>query len=115
MHNKGLMAATTKPLILAILCSNKSYGYEIMQKVKQLSGGHLIWKDGMLYPILHRLEKEGFVISEWIITEENKRRKYYSITEKGKKEIRVDKTAWMNAHDILTSLWESPQVKSILS
>ena len=115
MNTKGLMAASTKPLILAIICSQKSYGYEIIQKVKMLSGGTLTWKDGMLYPVLHKLEKDGLITSEWIITKDNsKRRKYYSITEAGKEEINVEKKAWLNVHNILTLLWDSPELKTAI-
>jgi PadR family transcriptional regulator PadR len=79
MVSKGLMAASTKPLILSILKEGKSYGYLIIQRVKELSGGSVEWSDGMLYPVLHRLENEGFIVSEWIITREGRKRKYYSI------------------------------------
>ena len=105
MPSKGLMAATTKPMILSILKDGKNYGYEIIQRIKEMSGGKLTWSDGMLYPVLHRLEKDGFISSEWIITETGRKRKYYSITEVGKEELLQDKAEWMNVHSILTELW----------
>lgn len=111
MSTRGLMAASTKPMILSIIGLQKSYGYEIIKRVKQLSGGSLNWQDGMLYPVLHKLEKEGLITSEWIITDDNKkRRKYYSITKEGKAAILVEKHAWMGVHNILTSLWNSPEL-----
>ena len=106
MASKGLMAATTKPLILTILSAGKNYGYNIIQQVKKISNGQLQWSDGMLYPVLHRLEKDGFIISEWIITSSDRRRKYYSITETGKEELHSERAEWISLHTILDNLWE---------
>ena len=105
MASKGLMAASTKPLILTILKGGKNYGYYITQRVKEISSGSLEWSDGMLYPVLHRLEKEGFIASEWIITDTGRRRKYYSITELGKQELIAEKENWMSVHAVFTQLW----------
>jgi PadR family transcriptional regulator, regulatory protein PadR len=55
--NKDLVAASSTPLVLAILAEGDSYGYAILQRVRELSGGELEWTDGMLYPVLHRLER----------------------------------------------------------
>ena len=105
MASKGLMAASTKPLILSILKEGKNYGYFITQRVKEISGGSLEWSDGMLYPVLHRLEKEGFIDSEWIITGTGRKRKYYSITDLGKLELIEEKKNWISVHDVFTQLW----------
>ena len=105
MASKGLMAATTKPMILSILQEGKNYGYKIIQRIKEISGGSLQWSDGMLYPILHRLEKEGFITSEWIISDLGRKRKYYSITDVGKVELQTEKESWMGVHAILIQLW----------
>ena len=105
MASKGLMAATTKPMILSILQEGKNYGYKIIQRIKEISGGSLQWSDGMLYPILHRLEKEGFITSEWIISDLGRKRKYYSITDAGKVELQTEKENWMGVHAILIQLW----------
>jgi len=105
MASKGLMAASTKPLILSILKEGKSYGYLIIQKVKDLSGGTLEWSDGMLYPVLHRLEKEGYIESEWIISENGRKRKYYSLTELGKLELITEKENWLSVQAVLAKLW----------
>ena len=105
MASKGLMAASTKPLILTILKEGKNYGYYIIQRVKEVSGGSLEWSDGMLYPVLHRLEKDGFIASEWMITGSGRRRKYYSITEPGKLELAAEQENWMSVHAVFTQLW----------
>ncbi|MSV28852.1 MAG: PadR family transcriptional regulator, partial [Bryobacterales bacterium] len=57
--SKDLVAASATPLVLAILAQGDSYGYAIIKRVGELSGGHLQWTDGMLYPVLHRLERQG--------------------------------------------------------
>ncbi|HLF34847.1 MAG TPA: helix-turn-helix transcriptional regulator [Cyclobacteriaceae bacterium] len=104
--SKGLMAATTKSMILSILKEGKNYGYNIIQRVKKISGGSLNWSDGMLYPVLHRLEKEGFITSEWIVGDLDRKRKYYSITEAGKAELLAEKESWITVHTILSQLWD---------
>ena len=106
MASKGLMAASTKPLILSILKEGKNYGYSITQRVKEISGGSLQWADGMLYPVLKKLEREGFVTSEWMVTDSDRRRKYYSITEAGKKELIVEQENWLSVHAVLADLWQ---------
>jgi DNA-binding PadR family transcriptional regulator len=106
MASKGLMAASTKPLILSILKEGKNYGYNITQRVKEISGGSLQWADGMLYPVLKRLEGDGFITSEWIITEADRRRKYYSITEAGKLELLTEQKNWLKVHAVLAQLWQ---------
>ena len=64
MLTKDLVAASSKPLLLSILAGGESYGYEIIQKVRELSGGQIEWSDGMLYPVLHRLERDGLIESD---------------------------------------------------
>ena len=77
-------ASTNKALILAILAKRKeSYGYEIIKLVLTLSDGAFQWKDGMLYPVLHRMEKDGLVASRWRLAENGRKRKYYRITDEG--------------------------------
>lgn len=110
MLTKGLMAASTKPLILSILAREKTYGYEIIQQVKDVSGGQLIWADGMLYPVLHKLEAEKLIASEWIVKDDRKR-KYYSITDKGKRELAKEKQAWINVHNTLMRMWNLPELR----
>ena len=94
MVTKALVAASSKPLILSILRGGESYGYEIIQKVRELSGGELEWADGMLYPVLHRMEKDGFVSTKWKISKEGRRRKYYRLTPEGREELIKEMKEW---------------------
>ena len=66
MHiDKDLVAASATPLVLAILAEGESYGYAILKRVRELSDGEIEWTDGMLYPLLHRLRRLGYVTTEW--------------------------------------------------
>ena len=110
MITKGLMAASTKPIILSILSRGKNYGYEIIQQVKEVSGGTLQWSDGMLYPVLHKLESEKLIASEWIFKDDRKR-KYYKLTEKGRSALKQEQVAWIDVHNTLMRMWELPEMK----
>ena len=105
MAYKTLVAASTKPLILSILSHGKSYGYQIIKNVDNLSDGELTWTDAMLYPVLHRMEYDGLIQSEWIVLENGRKRKYYTITSKGKEVREVAKNQWVNVNAVLNLLW----------
>lgn len=106
MISKALVAASTKPMILSILLSSENYGYQIIQSVKRISGGSLEWSDGMLYPVLHRLEKDGYIQSQWKISYGKRMRKYYRITDLGKEELAAEQKQWMTVHQSLSKLWK---------
>ena len=106
MISKNLTAASTKPIILGILKQGKSYGYLIIKKIKEMSGGNMEWSDGMLYPVLHRLEKDNMIRSEWIMSDDTRPRKYYEITERGKKELILEKEQWVQVNSVLSKIWE---------
>src|SRR3954468_17386159 len=85
---KELVAASSVPLVLSILTEGDSYGYAIIQRVKELSGGRIGWTDGMLYPVLHWLEDHDMVSSRWVESEAGRKRKYYSLKTGGRKALR---------------------------
>ncbi len=103
--SKELVAASSRPMVLSILAGGESYGYEILQHVTALSGGRVEWSDGMLYPVLHRLEKEGLVTARWETAESGRRRKYYRLSAKGKRQLADDRAGWLAVHDALTRAW----------
>lgn len=106
MISKALMAASTKPIILTILRSGEDYGYNIIQRVKEMSGGSLEWSDGMLYPVLQRLEKENLISSRWIISDGGRLRKYYQLTDAGKKELAAEMAQWQSMIKALNLIWQ---------
>jgi DNA-binding PadR family transcriptional regulator len=91
---KDLVAASATPLVLAILSEGESYGYAIIKRVDELSAGRLQWTDGMLYPVLHRLERNGFVEATWGTSETGRRRKYYRLTDAGSDELAAQRRQW---------------------
>jgi PadR family transcriptional regulator, regulatory protein PadR len=102
---KDLVAASATPLVLAILAEADSYGYAILKRVGELSGGRLQWTDGMLYPVLHRLERLGHVESRWGVSESGRRRKYYHITERGLAELTEQRKQWQTVDEALRNIW----------
>ncbi len=98
---KDLVAASATPLVLAILSEGESYGYAIIKRVDEISGGELQWTDGMLYPVLHRLEHNGYVKATWGRSETGRRRKYYQLTARGKEELISQQRQWKVVNDAL--------------
>ncbi|MGO1751477.1 MAG: PadR family transcriptional regulator [Psychroflexus sp.] len=105
--SKELIGASTIPIILSILSKKESYGYEIIKNVKDISDGKLAFKDGTLYPVLHKLEKRELIESYWKIAESGKKRKYYKICEKGEKELSSEKENWKIINQIISKLWKT--------
>lgn len=101
---KDLVAASATPLILSILSHGDSYGYAIIQEVRELSGGEMEWADGMLYPILHRLEKKGLISAYWGKAENGRKRKYYRLHKTGLEELNDQRKNWNNLHAMLQKL-----------
>jgi PadR family transcriptional regulator, regulatory protein PadR len=98
---KDLVAASATPLVLAILSEGESYGYAIIKRVDELSGGEMQWTDGMLYPVLHRLERNGLVKASWGRSELGRRRKYYRITDQGLEELVNQRRQWNVVNETL--------------
>jgi DNA-binding PadR family transcriptional regulator len=103
--NKDLNAASASAIVLGILKSGESYGYAIVQKVRELSGGEVEWTDGMLYPILHRLEADGLIAARWGESETGRKRKYYQLTLQARPAMEDDRRQWQAVHAILNRLW----------
>ena len=102
---KELVAASSRPMVLSILAGGESYGYEILQRVSLLSHGRLEWSDGMLYPVLHRLQRDGLIAARWRTAESGRRRKYYRLSARGKRQLANDRASWLAVHAALTQTW----------
>ncbi len=110
MHiDKDLVAALATPLVLSILTEGESYGYAILKRVRELSGGELEWTDGMLYPLLHRLGRLGYVTTEWR-SPERRRRKYYTLTEDGRAALAEQQRQWLTVARTLGDAWGGPDL-----
>ena len=101
---KGLVAAAATPLVLSILSQGDSYGYAIIARVRELSDGQLEWADGMLYPILHRLEARAHITSHWGVAETGRRRKYYRLLDAGREALAEQREHWNMLHTILNDV-----------
>ncbi len=104
---KDLVAASATPLVLAILAEEEFHGYAILGRVSELSGGALQWTDGMLYPVLHRLEKQGFIEGTWGRSEAGRRRKSYRITALGRAHLAEQRAQWEAVDETLRSVWNA--------
>ena len=102
---KDLVAASTAPLILSILRDGENYGYAIIQRVRSLSNGEIAWTDGMLYPVLHRLEEQGWIESRWDVADNGRKRKYYAITRVGRRALAEQKEQWRLVQQTFEQLW----------
>ena len=105
--NKDLMAASSTPIVLAILAEADSYGYAILKRVRELSGGRMEWTDGMLYPVLHRLERLGYVEARWEVADSGRRRKYYRITPRGRDQLAEERKQWQAVDATLQGIWRA--------
>ena len=105
--SKDLVAASATPLVLAILSEGESYGYAIIKRVSELSGGELQWTDGMLYPLLHRLERNGYVEATWGKSENGRQRKYYRLIDRGVQQLASQRRQWQVVDSALQGVWPS--------
>ena len=105
--SKDLIAASSTPIVLAILSEADSYGYAILKRVREVSEDRLEWTDGMLYPVLHRLERLGHIKARWDAAETGRRRKYYRITPRGRAQLAEEGRQWQVVDATLRGIWRT--------
>ncbi len=106
MLSKELVAASTVPLVLSVLTEGENYGYALIQRVRELSGGKIEWTEGMLYPVLHWMEAEQLIESEWREAETGRKRKYYRLRKEGRKALTSEREQWAAVNTTLNKLWK---------
>jgi len=111
---KDLVAAAATPIVLGILAEGESYGYAILQRVGELSDGRLAWSDGMLYPLLHRLERLGQVESRWVDAPSGRRRKHYRLSVAGQDAFAEQRRQWDVITDTLRQVWRDGTQRGLL-
>ena len=115
---KDLVAASATPMVLGILARGENYGYAILKQINEMSGGELTWTEGLLYPLLHRLERLGHIESSWHTPPSGRRRKYYRVTEQGRAELAEQRRQWAAVVNTLTNVWHTtgdrPGIATIL-
>lgn len=112
-YSKDLVAASSIPIILTVLQQGESYGYEIIRKIKEASGGELEFAEGTLYPILKKMEEKKLLHSSWKTSESDRKRKYYKLTSEGKTQLKLEINQWISINSILEKLWKisTPNVR----
>lgn len=113
--DKDLVAASATPLVLAILAEDDSYGYAILKRIRELSAGEIEWTDGMLYPLLHRLHRLGYVTTQWRNPPEGRRRRYYAITDAGHAALAEHERQWRTVARTLGDLWRGADLLQLSS
>lgn len=106
--NKDLMAGSLAPIILLIIRRQEIYGYEIIQKLREKTGGDLQVAEGTLYPVLRKMEAKEWIKGTWKKMESGRDRKYYSITSKGEDELREQYSQWSFINELIHKLWKLP-------
>ena len=96
-----LMKGSSESLLLCLIAQQPMYGYQIIKELERKSHGYFIFKEGTLYPALHRLEKAGLIVGKWQTLSGGHRRKYYYITDKGYRLLVVKMSQWQ---DFLTAM-----------
>lgn len=105
--NKDLIAASATPIVLSLLREGESYGYAIIQRVRELSDGEVQWTDGMLYPILHRLEAQGLIEARWGESESGRKRRYYRLKPAARGVLEEERRQWSVMNLVLARVWEA--------
>lgn len=102
---KEWLQGNIEPLLLTVIFDRPKYGYQIIKELETRSDGYFRLKEGTLYPVLHRLEEEGFMVGEWRQLDNGRQRKYYHITRKGRAHLAEKRAEWrqlLNAVKMLT-------------
>jgi transcriptional regulator len=93
-QNPNLVRGTLDLLILKSLSWEPRHGYAVSEWVEQVTDGSLLMEEGTLYPALHRLQNKGWIESEWGLSENNRRAKYYRMTDEGVRHLATEAASW---------------------
>ena len=105
-----LLPGTLDMVILKAISLGDVHGYGVLLRIEQISGGAITVQQGALYPALYRLEHRGLIKSEWGISENNRRAKFYRLTAEGRRRFGEEKASWKRLADaIALSLMATPQ------
>jgi PadR family transcriptional regulator PadR len=91
---KELVGSTTSILVLSVLCESPTYGYHLAQIINERSGGLLKWREGTIYPMLHRLEKQGLIKGNWKVSDTTKPKRVYCLTDAGILALKEQHEEW---------------------
>lgn len=100
----GILRGTLDLLILNALSTGEKHGYAVSEWIERVTDGNLLVEEGTLYPALHRLERRGLVSSEWGISDNNRRAKYYALTGKGQRQLGDGAASWRRYSDAVAKV-----------
>ena len=101
---RDLLKGSSNSLLLSVLETQPMYGYQIVKELEAKSQGYFKFKEGTLYPALHRLEKSGLISSRWEQLPNGRQRRYYSITAKGQATLIQEKTQWLDFFNAISMI-----------
>lgn len=107
-----LIKSSSDSLLLSLLERQPLYGYKIVRELEERSQGYFKFKEGTLYPALHRLEKSGLIRGEWQALSNGRQRRYYYITQKGRAKLATEKSQWQDFLEAVKLILE-PQPSSL--
>lgn len=93
---RDLIKGGSSSLLLSLLEQQPMYGYQIVKELETRSQGYFRYKEGTLYPALHRLDKSGLITGKWQLLSNGRQRRYYHITTKGQAKLAMEKTQWLD-------------------
>ena len=96
VKRRELIKGSTDSLLLCLIGQQPMYGYQIIKELEKKSQGYFIFKEGTLYPALHRLEKAGLIQGKWQMLPSGRQRRYYHITEKGLRSLVAKRGQWQD-------------------
>lgn len=93
-HERELLKGSTDCLVLSVINDRPTYGYELIKELEARSGGYFRFREGTLYPALHRMEREGLIEGKWQSLSSGQERRYYFITESGRRALEQKRATW---------------------
>lgn len=103
--SKELVGASAIAIILSVLQNDDSYGYELLQRIKDFTNGKVVWQEASMYPLLKKMENNGLIKSYWKMNENERPRKYYTLLDGGKKQLEFNKQEWQRLNGVFEGLW----------
>lgn len=109
--DRELLKGSIEPLLLCIIGQRPMYGYQLIKELERRSGGYFQFKEGTLYPVLHRLEKSGLIRGKWQFSSGGLNRKYYYLTEKGEYELNKKMAEWKSFSTAVNAIFASENIQ----
>lgn len=107
MKKVDILQGTLDMLVLQTLSRGTMHGYEVSKWIRETTNEALLVEEGSLYPALHRMEKRGWIQSEWGTSENNRKAKYYSLTETGRRQLQIESSGWERMTEAISKIMQT--------